>query len=81
MLQHLETLDHTVSSIKHRYEEPNFVFMPDAFHDKNPFTVNTSELSMSKCFFYLLLFPDGAVLREVLAEYFFVSITNVNRSD
>jgi hypothetical protein len=81
MLHHLETLDHTVGSIKHRYEKPNFVFMPDAFHDKNPFKIYTSELSMSKCFFYLLLFPDGAVLREVLAEYFFVSRTKINRFD
>jgi len=39
MLQHLETLDRAVSNIKHPYEEPNFVFMPDAFHDKNPFKI------------------------------------------
>jgi hypothetical protein len=41
MLQHLETLNHAVSSIKHPYEKPNFVFMPDAFHDKNPFKIYT----------------------------------------
>jgi hypothetical protein len=39
MLQHLETLDRAVSNIKQPYEEPNFVFMPDAFHDKNPFKI------------------------------------------
>jgi hypothetical protein len=49
--------------------------MPDAFHDKNPFRIYTSELSMSKRFFYLLLFPDGAVSREVLAEYFLCPIS------
>jgi len=70
MLQHLETLNHAVSSIKHHYEEPNFVFMPDALHDKDPFKIYTSEFSMSKLFFYLLLFPDGGVLREVLSDFF-----------
>ena len=72
MLQHHETLDHTVSSIKHAYKKPNFVFMPDAFHDKNPFKIYTSEFSMAKLFFYLLLLPGGVVLRKVLSEYFFV---------
>ena len=72
MLQHLETLNRAVCSIKHPYEEPNFVFMPDAFHDKNPFKIYTSELSMSKLFFYPLLFTDGAVLHEILSEYFSV---------
>jgi hypothetical protein len=46
--------------------------MPDAFHDKNPFKIYTSKLSMSKLFFSLLLFPDGTVLHEVLSEYFSV---------
>ena len=72
MLQHLETLNRAVSSIKHPYEKPNFVFMPDAFHDNNPFKFYTSELSMSKLFFYFLLFPDGTVLHEILSEYFSV---------
>jgi len=50
LLQNLETLNHAVSGIKHPYEEPNFVFMPDAFHDKNPFKIYTSESSMSKLY-------------------------------
>jgi len=72
MLQHLETLNRPVSSIKHPYEKPNFVFMPNAFHDKNPFKIYPSEFFISKLYFYLLLFPDGAVLRKVLSEYFSV---------
>jgi hypothetical protein len=48
MLHHLDTLDHAVSSIKKTDEKPNFVFMPDAFHDKNPFKIYTLEFSMSK---------------------------------
>jgi hypothetical protein len=56
MLKHLETFNHAVSSIKHPNEKPNFVFMPDAYHDKNPFNIYTSESSISKLYFYLLLF-------------------------
>jgi hypothetical protein len=37
MFHHLDTLDHAVSSIKNPDEKPNFVFVPDAFHDKNSF--------------------------------------------
>ena len=36
MLQNLETLNRYISSIEHHYEEPNFVFLPDGFHDKIP---------------------------------------------
>ena len=77
MLQNLETLNHAVSSIKHRYEEPNFVFIPDAFHDKNSFKIYTSEFSMFKLFSYLLLLPGRAVLSEVLSEYFLVPYQQV----
>jgi hypothetical protein len=75
MFQHLETLNHAVSSIEHPYEEPNFVFMPDAFHDKNPFKIYTSDFSMAKLFLYLLLLPFGVVLREVLSEHFFCTLS------
>jgi hypothetical protein len=44
--------------------------MPDAFHDKNPFKIYPLEFSMSKHFFYLLLFPDGPILQAVLFEFF-----------
>jgi hypothetical protein len=70
LLHHLETLDHAVSPIKKPDKEPNFVSMPDAFHDKNPFKIYTLEFSMSKRFFYLLLFPDGSILQAVLFEFF-----------
>jgi hypothetical protein len=72
MLQHFETLNHTVSSIKHPYEKPNFVFMPDPFHDKNPFKIYTLEFFRSKRFFYFLLFSAGGGLHKVLSESFFV---------
>jgi len=75
MLQHLETFNHAVSSIKHPNEKPNFVFMPDAFHDKNPFDTYTSESFITKLFFYLLLLPDGAALREVLLKIFLYPIS------
>jgi hypothetical protein len=51
MFQHVKTLNHAVNSIEHPYEEPNFVFMPDAFHDENPFKIYTSEFSMAKTLF------------------------------
>jgi hypothetical protein len=47
MFHHLDTLDHAVSGIKKPDEEPNFVFMPDAFHDKNPFKIWNLELSIT----------------------------------
>jgi hypothetical protein len=50
LLHHLETLGHAVSPIKKPDKEPNFVSMPDAFHDKNPFKIYTLEFSMSKRF-------------------------------
>ncbi len=77
MLQNLETLKHAVSGIKHPYEEPNFVLMPDAFHDKNSFKICTSEFSMFQLCSYLLLLPGHAVLREILSEYFFVPCQQV----
>ena len=36
MLQHLETFDRTVDSIKHQDEQPGFVFLPDEVHDEKP---------------------------------------------
>jgi hypothetical protein len=45
MFYHLDTLDHAVSSIKNPDEEPNFVFMPDASHDKIPSKILNPELS------------------------------------
>jgi hypothetical protein len=45
LLHHLEPLDHAVNPIKKPDKEPNFVFMPDAFHDKNPSKIYNSELS------------------------------------
>ena len=68
LLQNLETLNHEVSSIKHHYEEPYLVFIPEAFHDKNPFKIYTSKGSMFKLFFDLVLSLDAAALREVLSE-------------
>ncbi len=44
MLQHLETFDRTVDSIKHQNEYPGFVFLPDEFHDEKP------------CKYYILAF-------------------------
>jgi len=70
LLHHLEPLEHAVNPIKKPDKEPNFVSMPDAFHDKNPFKIYTLEFSMSKCFFYLLLFPDGSILQAILFEVF-----------
>jgi hypothetical protein len=70
MLQHFETLNHTVSRIKHPYEKPNFVFMPDPFHDKNPFKIYILEFFKLTHFFDFLLFSAGVELREVLSESF-----------
>ncbi len=82
MLQHLEALKRAVGSIKHPYEEPNFVFMPEAFHDINPFKIHTSEFFMPKLFFYFLLLSGGAVLGKVLSEYFFgARSASTNRSE
>jgi pilus assembly protein TadC len=70
LLHHLETLGHAVSPIKKSDEKPYFVFIPDAFHDKNPLNICTLEISMSKRFFYLFLFPDGSILQVVLFDFF-----------
>jgi hypothetical protein len=70
LIHDLETLDHPVNPIKHPDKEPNFVSMPDAFHDKNPFKTYTLRFSMSKHFFYLLLFSDGSILQAVVFESF-----------
>jgi hypothetical protein len=36
MLQNFEAPNQHISGIEHRYEQPNFVFLPDGFHDKIP---------------------------------------------
>jgi hypothetical protein len=57
MFHHLDTLDHAVSSIKPPDENPNFVFMPDAFHDKNPFNIYILDVFHVEAFFLSFSFP------------------------